>query len=43
MNENVKVTHFHIKSKGAQGLVFTQIIFEKYTTNFYSKNSKVGK
>ena len=34
--------HFHIKSKSVQGLVFVQITFEKYTTNFYFENSEVG-
>ena len=42
MKDNVEVIHFHIKSRGAQGLVFVQITFEKYSTNFYFENGEVG-
>ena len=42
MKSNVEVIYFHIKSRGKQGLVFVQITFEKFTTNFYFKNSKAG-
>ena len=42
MKDNVKVIHFHIKGRGVQGIVFVQITFEKYTTNFYFQNSQVG-
>ena len=42
MEENVEVIHFHIKSRGVQGLVFVQITYEKCTTNFYFENSKFG-
>ena len=41
MKDNVEVIHFHIKSKGVQGLVLVQITFEKYTTNFYLENGEV--
>ena len=41
MKDNVEVIHFHIKSKGVQGLVLVQITFEKYTTNFYFENGEV--
>ena len=41
MKDNAKVIHFHIKGRGVQGLVFVQITFEKYTTNFYFQNSQV--
>ena len=37
-NENVEVIHFHLKTKGVQGLVFVQITFE--LQNWYkTKNS----
>lgn len=39
---NVRVIHFHIKSKGVQRVVFEQIMFEKYASNFYFENVKVG-
>ena len=39
---NFKVIYFHIKSRGVKGLVFVQITFEKYTTNFCFENSEVG-
>ena len=42
MKDNVQVIHFHIKSRGVQGLVFVQIKFEKFTTNFYFRNGEVG-
>ena len=34
--------HFHIKSRGVQDLVFVQITFENFTSNFYFENSEVG-
>ena len=42
MKDNVKVIHFHVKSRGVQGPVFIQTTFEKYTTNFYLENSEFG-
>ena len=42
MKDNVKVIYFHIKSRGMQSLVFAQIMFEKYTTNFYFEDGEVG-
>ena len=41
MKDNVEMIHFHIKSRGAQGLVFVKIMLEKCTTNFYFENDKV--
>ena len=41
MKDNLKVNHFHIKSKGVQSLYFFQITFEKYTTNIYFENREV--
>ena len=34
--------HFDIKSRGVQDLVFVQITFENFTSNFYFENSEVG-
>ena len=42
MKGNAKVIHFHIKGRAVQGLIFVQITFEKYTTNFYFQNSQIG-
>ena len=42
MKDNVEVIYFHIKSRGVQGLVFAQIMFEKCTTNFYFENGELG-
>ena len=42
MKDNVQMIHFHIKSRGVQGLAFIQIIFEKCTKHFYFKNGEVG-
>ena len=42
MKDNVKVIHFHIDSRGVQGLVFVQITFEKFATSFYFENGKFG-
>ena len=42
MKDNVKVIHFHIEGRGVEGVVFVQITFEKYTTNFYFQSSQVG-
>ena len=41
MKENVEVIHFHIKSRGVQGLVFVQITFKNCTLNFYFENSEM--
>ena len=37
-----KVINFHMKSRIMQGLVFVEITFEKYTTNFHFENAEVG-
>ena len=42
MKDNVKVIHSRIKGRDVQGLVFVQIAFEKYITNFYFQSSQVG-
>ena len=42
IQDNVEVIHFHIKSRGVQGLIFVQIRFEKCTTHLYFENSEVG-
>ena len=42
MKDNVKVIHFHIKSRSLQDLIFVQISFENYSTNFYFENAEVG-
>ena len=42
LEDNVKVIHFHVKSRGVQSLVFGQIMFEKCTTNLYFENGEVG-
>ena len=41
--DNVKVIDFHLKRRGAQGLVFVLIRFEKCTTNFIFENDEFGK
>ena len=42
LKDNAEVIHFHIKSRGLQGLVFVQIMFEKCTKNSYIENEEVG-
>ena len=42
VKDNVEVIHFHIKSRGVQGLAFVQITFENCTLNFYFENSELG-
>ena len=42
MKDNIEVIPFHIK-KGYARLRFREIMFEKYTTNFYFENGKVSK
>ena len=42
MKENAKAIHFHMKSRGVQGIVFPHITFEKCATTFYFQNSEVG-
>ena len=42
MKENGEAIHFHMKSRGVQGIVFPQITFEKCATTFYFQNSEVG-
>ena len=41
MTDNVEAIHFHIKSRGVQGLAFVQIAFEKCATNFYFENGGI--
>ena len=41
MRDNVEVIRFRIKSRYVQDLVFVQIPFEKFTTNFYFENGEV--
>ena len=41
LKDNFEVIHFHIKSRGVQGLVFVQIAFEKCTTSTYFENGEV--
>ena len=40
--DNIKVIHFHIKSRGVQDLVFVQITFENCPLKFYFGNSGIG-
>ena len=40
MKQNAEAIHFYIKSRGVQGLFFTQITFEKYTKKFYFENGQ---
>ena len=40
---NVEVIHFHIKSRGVQGLAFVQITFENCTLNFYFEQRNLYK
>ena len=42
MKDSAEVILFHIKSRGAQGLVFVQIKFENCTTNFYFENGEIS-
>ena len=42
MKDTVEVIYFHIKRRGAQGLVFVLKKFEKCTTNFYFEIGEVG-
>ena len=42
IKENGEAIHFHMKSRGVQGIVFPQITFEKCATTFYFQNSEVG-
>ena len=42
MKDNFKVIHFHIKSRGVQGLAFVEITCEKCTANLQSENGEVG-
>ena len=42
MKDDVKVIHFHIKSRAVEGLVFVQITFEYCITNLYFENGKIG-
>ena len=39
---NVEVIHFHIKSRGVQGLVLVQTTLEKCTTNFNFEINEIG-
>ena len=41
MKDSLEVIHFHVKSRGTQGLVFVQITFERCTINFYFEKGKV--
>ena len=42
IKDRIEVIHFHMKSRGVQGLVFVQITFEKGITNFYFNNGVVA-
>ena len=42
MKDNVEVIHFHIQSRGVQGLAFVQITFEKCIRNFYFENGNAS-
>ena len=41
MKDSLEVIHFHVKSRGTQGLVFVQITFARCTINFYFEKDKV--
>ena len=43
MKDNVEVIHFHIKRRGAQGIIFMRRTFEKRVTSFYFENDEVDK
>ena len=43
MKDNVDVIRFYVKSRGEQGLLFVQIMFETNTRNFYFENGEVGR
>ena len=42
MKDNVKVIYFHMKNRGADGLVSVHLTFETCITNFHFENSEVG-
>ena len=42
MKDSVEMFHVDVQSRGAQGLIFVQIAFEKCTTIFYFEDDKVS-